>query len=96
MGKAVFSAETVTVSWHPSHLILVLSTGLALSFWHVLLDGQRIRKALMKSTIQNRKAVKEPILLFLYKVVLLDLKEDKVIFVCLLLHGWNCSIPLGR
>lgn len=96
MGRAVFLAETVTVSWHPSHLILVLNMGLAPSFWHVLLDGQRIRKALIKSTIQNRKAVKEPFLLFLYEVVLLDLKENKVIFASLLLYGWNCIIPLGR
>lgn len=65
MGRAAFSAGTVTVSWHPSHLILVLSMGLASSFWHVLLDGQRIWKALIKSTMQNRKAVKEPFLLFL-------------------------------
>lgn len=96
MGRAVCSAETVTVSWRPSHLIPAGSRGLAPCFWHVLLDGHRARKAFIKPTIQNRKAVTEPFLLFLFKAVLLDLKEDKVILVCSLLRGWSCSVPLGR
>lgn len=96
MGKAVFSAETVMVSWHPFHLILVLSMGLASSFQHVILDGQKIQKAFIKSMIPTRKAVKEPLLLFVYRVVLIDLKKDKVISVYLLLHRLNCSIPLGK
>lgn len=36
--------------------------------------------------IQTRKAVKEPFLLFVYKVILIDLKEDEVISVYLLLY----------
>lgn len=39
VGEAGSSAETVVASWHPSHLILLLSMGLAPCFWHVLLDG---------------------------------------------------------
>lgn len=39
VGGAVSAAETVVASWHPSHLILLYSMGLAPCFWHVLLDG---------------------------------------------------------